>query len=128
VQELRSFSLFCGNGVKQIIIMKELAHKIFKELKDKLIIKSQSLSEIAGMPCVQFSYYDGMKTWSHKVYLAYEEKEVFLFSCRMLKKEELKDILYYKYNDHEEQYKTAIKTTEEAIDFLRKYDNFKLKF
>jgi len=108
--------------------MQDLARTIFKELQEKLIIRSYKYTEIYNLPCVDFSYFDGMKSWSHSVSLAYDETNIYLFSCRMMKKDELKENIFREYGSSEAMYKIKIKNTSEAIDFLRKHDNFKYKF
>jgi len=108
--------------------MKNLAHSIFKELQNKLIIKSYKYTERNGLPCVDFSYFDGMKSWSHSVSLAYDETSIYLFSSRMMKNDELKNNIFREYSSNEAMYKIEIKNTSKAIDFLRKYDRFQFKF
>jgi len=80
------------------------------------------------LPCVEFTYYSGIKSWSHAVCLAYDDEKIYLFTSRMLKKEDLKNNLFKEYNEREAMYKIEIKNTSEAIDFLRKYDRFQFKF
>lgn len=108
--------------------MKNLAHSIFKELQNKLVINCYKHSEIENLPCVDFTYHSGIKSWSHSVSLAYDNEKVYLFTSRMMNNEELKDFLFSKLGDRESIYKIEIKNTSEAIDFLRKYDRFQYKF
>ena len=108
--------------------MKDKATEIFKQLKSKLVINCYKYSEIEENPSVSFTYQNEMKSWSHSVELAYNDNGIYLYSSRMLKKEELKENLFKEYNENEAMYKIKIENTSEAIDFLRKHDNFKYKF
>jgi hypothetical protein len=107
--------------------MKDLAHKIFNQVKDKLIINYFNYSEIDNMPCVNFTYHYGIKSWSHQINLAYNDSSVFLFTSSIAKKDELKDYIFSDFG-HTAIYKIEVKSASEVVDLLRKYDRFQYKF
>jgi len=108
--------------------MKTAATEIFEKVKKQLIVKSYKYSQIDNKPCVDFSYYDSIKSWSHNVSLAYDDKKIYLYSARMIKNNDLKNNLFREYNEREAMYKIEVSNATEVIDFLRKYDRFQYQF
>ncbi len=106
---------------------KTKANDFFKKLKGVISnINFHTQSMDGNEYKIRFTYYDGMKTWSHKAMIIANQHEVFFESPRLSKVNGMEKYQFHEYNEREVDYKIPLTEKFLILKVLTEFDRFKM--
>ena len=104
------------------------ADEFFKKLMSSLSNINYHTKDLYGKEYkIRFTYYSGMKNWSHQATIVANDQGVNFISQRMMKIPGMDKFQRYDFNGSEVDYEIPINDKFLVLKFLVEHDRFKMK-